>query len=83
MLYNVSSGTRAALQFSDTGYDPQSYHCALTSTEASQLSTGTTSFKQSFLETNMGIIASGIKMFGNTFNSRVSYHVAYTYNDDG
>lgn len=78
--YNVSAGTRAALQFSDTGYDPQSYHCALTPTEASQLSNGSTSFKQSFLETNMGIVADSIKMFGNTFNSRVSYHVAYTYN---
>ncbi|HEY4415062.1 MAG TPA: hypothetical protein VGO57_05155 [Verrucomicrobiae bacterium] len=78
--YNVSAGIRAALQFSDTGYDPQGYDCALTPTQASQLSNGSTSFKQSFLQTNLGIIASGIKMFGNTFNSRVSYHVAYTYN---
>lgn len=77
--YNVSAGTRAALQFSDSGYDPQSYDCALTSSQASQLSGGATSFKQSFLQTNMGIIASGIKMFGNTYNSRVTYHVAYTY----
>jgi hypothetical protein len=77
--YNVSAGTRAALQFSDSGYDPQSYHCALTSSQASQLSGGTTSFKQSFLQTNMGIVASGLKMFGNTYNSRVTYHVAYAY----
>lgn len=77
--YNVSSGTRAALQFSDSGYDPQSYHCALTSAQASQLSGGTTASKQSFLQTNMGIIASGIKMFGNTYNSRVTYHACYTY----
>jgi hypothetical protein len=77
--YNVSAGTRAALQFSDSGYDPQSYDCALTSAQAAQLSSGTTGFKQSFLQTNLGIIAAGIKMSGNTFNSRVSYHTAYTY----
>jgi hypothetical protein len=77
--YNVSAGTRAALQFSDSGYDPQSYHCALTSAQASQLSGGTTASKQSFLQTNMGIIASGIKMFGNTYNSRVTYHAIYSY----
>jgi hypothetical protein len=77
--YNVSAGTRAALQFSDSGYDPQSYHCALTPSQASQLSSGTTSFKQSFLQTNMGIIASGIKMFGNTYGSRVTYHAVYSY----
>ena len=77
--YNVSAGTRAALQFSDSGYDPQSYHCALTTNQVSQLTNGTTSFKQSFLQTNMGIIASGIKMFGNTYGSRVTYHAIYTY----
>lgn len=77
--YNVTAGTRAALQFSDSGYNPQSYNCALTPTQASQLSAGTTAFKQAFLQTNMGIIASGIKMFGNTYNSRVAYHVAYSY----
>jgi hypothetical protein len=77
--YNISAGTRAALQFSDSGYDPQGYHCALTPSQASQLSGGTTSFKQSFLQTNMGIVASGIKMFGNTYNSAVTYQVAYTY----
>jgi hypothetical protein len=77
--YNVSAGTRAALQFSDSGYDPQSYDCALTSSQASQLSGGSTTFKQSFLQTNMGIIPSGMKMFGNSFNSRVTYHAAYTY----
>jgi hypothetical protein len=77
--YNVSAGTRAALQFSDSGYDPQSYDCALTSSQASQLSGGATSFKQSFLQTNLGISASGVKMFGNTYNSRVTYHAAFTY----
>jgi hypothetical protein len=77
--YNVSAGTRAALQFSDSGYDPQSYDCALTSSQASQLSGGSASFKQGFLQTNMGIIPSGVKMFGNTYNSRVTYHAAYTY----
>lgn len=77
--YNVSAGTRAALQFSDSGYDPQSYHCALTSAQASELSGGTTASKQSFLQTNMGIIGSSIKMFGNIYNSRVTYHAVYTY----
>lgn len=75
-------GPYSALHFSDNGYSPQSYNCALTSSQASQLSSGTTSFQRSFLETNMGIIASGIKMFGNTYNSRVAYHMDYTYTWD-
>lgn len=77
--YNVAAGTRAALQFSDSGYDPQGYHCALTPAQASLLSGGSTSFQQSFLQTNLGIVASGIKMFGNTYNSRVTYHAVYSY----
>ncbi|HWF18673.1 MAG TPA: hypothetical protein VG754_05370, partial [Verrucomicrobiae bacterium] len=76
------SGPYAALHFSDNGYSPQSYDCDLTSSQASQLSSGTTSFQQSFLQTNMGLIASGIKMFGNTYNSRVAYHMDYAYTWD-
>jgi hypothetical protein len=76
------SGPYAALHFSDNGYSPQSYDCDLTSAQASQLSSGSTAFQQAFLETNMGLIASGIKMFGNTYNSRVAYHMDYTYTWD-
>jgi hypothetical protein len=77
------SGPYAALHFSDNGYSPQSYDCDLTSTQASQLSSGSTAFQQSFLQQNMGIIATNIKMFGNTYNSRVAYQVDYTYTWDG
>ena len=77
------SGPYSALHFSDNGYSPQSYDCDLTSSQASQLSSGTTSFQQSFLQTNMGITASGIKLFGNTYNSRVAYQMDYTYTWDG
>ena len=73
------SGPYSALHFSDDGYSPQSYDCDLTPSQASQLSSGSASFQQSFLQTNMGIIASGIKMFGNTYNSRVAYHMDYAY----
>lgn len=75
-------GPYSALHFSDTGWSPQSYDCDLTSSQASQLSSGSTSFQQSFLQTNMGIIASGIKMFGNTY-SGTSYHMDYAYVWDG
>jgi hypothetical protein len=76
-------GPYSAFHFSDSGYSPWSYHCDLTPIEATQLSGGTTSFQQSFLQTNLGIISSGIKMFGNTYNSRVAYHLDYTYAWDG
>jgi len=80
--YNTGGGPGpySALHFSDTGYSPYSYHCDLTSSQASQLSSGATSFQRSFLQTNMGIIASSIEMFGNTYNSRVAYHLDYAYN---
>lgn len=77
------SGPYSALHFSDDGYSPQSYDCDLTSAQASQLSSGSAAFQQTFLQTNMGIIPSGIKMFGNTYNSRVAYHMDYTYEWDG
>jgi len=82
--YNVSGGPGpySALHFSDSGYSPQSYDCDLTSPQSSQLSSGTTGLKQSFLQTNLGILASGIKMFGNTYNPRVSYSVDYYYSWD-
>ena len=82
--YNVSGGPGpySAFHFSDSGYSPQSYDCDLTPTQVSQFNSGNTAFKQSFLQTNMGIISSGIKMFGNTYNSRVAYHMEYTYTWD-
>ncbi len=76
------SGPYSALHFSDNGYSPQSYDCDLTSSQASQLSSGSASFQQAFLQTNLGIIATNIKMFGNTYNSRVAYHMDYAYTWD-
>lgn len=83
--YNVSGGPGpyAALHFSDDGYPPYSYNCALTSSQASLMRSGSVSFQQSFLQTNMGITASEIKMFGNTYNWGVAYSVDYTYVWDG
>jgi len=84
--YNASgTGPRAALHFSDDGYSPQSYNCALTSAQATWLGSGATATidKQAFLQTNMGIFPTAIKMFGNTYNSGVDYHVDYTYIWDG
>lgn len=75
-------GPYSALHFSDDGYSPQSYDCDLTSNQDNELNNDGTSFQQSFLQTNMGIIASGLKMFGNTYNSRVAYHMDYTYTWD-
>jgi hypothetical protein len=82
--YNVSGGTGpyAALHFSDDGYSPYTYDCDLTASQASQLASGSVGFQQSFLQTNLGIVASGIKMFGNTYNSRVAYGVDYVYTWD-
>jgi hypothetical protein len=83
--YEVAGGPGpySALHFSDDGYSPQSYDCDLTSAQTNQLSSGSTSFQQLFLQTNMGLIASGLKMFDNTYNSRVAYHMDYTYEWDG
>jgi hypothetical protein len=75
-------GPYSALHFSDTGWSPDTYDCDLTSAQASQLSGGSASFQQSFLQTNMGITASGIKMFGNTY-SGATYHMDYQYVWDG
>jgi len=77
------SGPYSALHFSDYGWSPESYYCDLTSLQATNLATNTTSYQQSFMQTNMGIIGSDIKMFGNTYNSRVAYHMDYTYEWDG
>ena len=83
--YNVSGGAGpySALHFSDDGYSPYSYDCDLTVGQANLLGNGSASFQQSFLQTNLGIVASGIKMFGNTYNSQVAHSVDYTYNWDG
>jgi hypothetical protein len=75
-------GPYSALHFSDTGWSPDTYDCDLTAAQASQLSSGSTSFQQSFLQTNMGIIASGIKMSGNAY-SGAAYHMDYQYVWDG
>jgi len=82
-IYEVKggSGPYSTLHFSDDSWSPQSYYCDLTSSQASQLGSGSASFQQSFLQTNMGIIASGIKMFGNT-DSGVTYQMDYTYLHD-
>jgi hypothetical protein len=77
--YNAAAGTRAALEFSDSGYNPQSYDCALTPAQASSLNRASAAFEQSFLLTNMGIAATNIKMSGNTYNANVTYHTAYNY----
>jgi hypothetical protein len=77
--YDVASGTRAGVQFSCDGYNPRGLHTALTPSEATTLNSGTTSAKQSLLSSDMAIVSSGIKMFGNTY-SGVTYHMAYTYN---
>ncbi|HXI71748.1 MAG TPA: hypothetical protein VNN22_15440, partial [Verrucomicrobiae bacterium] len=80
--YNAGNGPGpySALHFSDTGYSPYSYDCDLTSSQAGQLGSGSVSFQRSFLQTNLGIVAFGLKMFGNTYNSRVAYHMDYLYN---
>ena len=74
-------GPYSGMHFSDDSWSPQSYYCDLTSSQASQLGSGTASFQQSFLQTNMGIIGSGIKIFGNTY-SGVTYHMDYQYLHD-
>jgi hypothetical protein len=74
-------GPYAALHFSDTGYSPYTYDCDITQSQANQLNGNGLSFQRAFLQTNMGIITSEIKMFGNTYNS-LSYDVDYTYNWD-
>ncbi len=68
--YQVSGGTGpySSMHFMDDSWPPQSYYCDLTSAQASQLGSGSASFQQSFLQTNMGIIASGIKIYGNTYS---------------
>lgn len=75
------SGPYSGLHFSDYGWSPYTYDCNLTPSQESQLSSGSTSFQQSFLQTNMGITASGIKMFGNTY-SGATYHMDYEYEWD-
>jgi hypothetical protein len=84
-VYNVAGGPGpyAALHFSDTGFSPYSYDCDLTNAQANELGSGNVGFQQSFLQTNLGINASDIKMFGNNYNSQVAYAVDYTYNWDG
>ncbi|HUA66746.1 MAG TPA: hypothetical protein VME24_12925 [Alphaproteobacteria bacterium] len=71
-------GPYSALHFSDTGWSPDTYYCDLTSAQASALNSGSASFQQSFVQTNFGITASGIKMFGNTY-SDVTYQMDYQY----
>ncbi len=76
------SGPYSGLHFSDTGWSPQSYDCDLTTSQTNQLITGAVASQQAFMETNFGITASDIKMFGNTY-SGASYHLDYQYVWDG
>jgi len=75
------SGPYSSLHFMDDSWSPQSYYCDLTSAQASQLGSGSVSFQASFLQTNFGITASGIKIYGNTY-SGVTYHMDYQYLHD-
>ena len=84
--YNVAGGPGpySSLHFSDDGFSPYTYNCALTSSQASQLGSGNAAFQQAFLQTNMGITATNIKMFGNTYSSPSTiHHMDYTYVWDG
>jgi hypothetical protein len=76
------SGPHSGLHFSDTGWSPYSFDCNLTSSQVNQFTNGSVSFQQSFMQTNFGITASDIKMFGNTY-SGVTYYMDYQYNSDG
>ncbi|MGH7988854.1 MAG: hypothetical protein ACREDS_01480 [Limisphaerales bacterium] len=81
-IYQASGGTGpySALHFSDDSWSPQSYYCDLTSSQATTLRNGSQSYQQSFLQTNMGIIGSDIKMFGNTYLGVSTYQMDYQYN---
>jgi hypothetical protein len=84
--YNVSGGAGpySSLHFSDTGFSPYTYNCALTSSQASLLGSSSAGFQQAFLQANMGINAADIKMFGNTYDSPRSYYrMDYGYVWDG
>ncbi len=76
------NGGNSALHFSDDSWSPDSYYCDLTLSQANALGSGNQSYQQSFMQTNMGIVGSNIKMFGNTY-SGVTATVDYTYLDDG
>jgi hypothetical protein len=82
--YQVSGGTGpySSMHFMNDSWPPQSYYCALTSSQASQLGSGGTSYQRSFLETNMGIIASSVKIFGNTYSGASTYLMDYEYLHD-
>lgn len=82
--YEATGGTGpdSSLHFSDYGWSPQSYYCDLTSSQATALANGSQSYQQSFLATNMGIIGSDIKMFGNTYLGASTYLMDYGYTWD-
>ena len=63
-------GPYSSMHFMDDSWSPQSYACDLSSNQAAVLGSSSTSFQRSFLQTNLGIIASGIKIFGNTYSGR-------------
>lgn len=75
-------GPHSGLHFSDTGWSPYSFDCNLTSSQVNQVTNGSVSFQQSFMQTNFGITASNIKMFGNTY-SGATYQMDYQYVSDG
>jgi hypothetical protein len=74
-------GPYSSMHFMDDSWSPQSYNCDLTPSQASQLGGGSASFQEAFLQTNLGIIANGIKMSGNAY-SGVTYHMDYEYLHD-
>ena len=82
--YQVSGGPGpySSMHFMNDSWSPQSYYCDLTSSQASQLGSGSASFQASFLQTNMGIITSGIKIFGNTYSGASTYRMDYEYLHD-
>ncbi len=77
-------GPYSGLHFSDTGWSPYSFDCNLTPSQVNQVTNGSASVsvQQSFMQTNFGITATNIKMFGNTY-SGVTYQMDYQYNSDG
>ena len=80
--FNFEAGGDSAMHFSDDGWSPQSYYCDLTFSQATALGNGNQSYQRSFMQTNMGIIGSDIKMFGNTYSGTTAI-MDYSYSDGG
>ncbi|HTB84238.1 MAG TPA: hypothetical protein VK742_11335 [Candidatus Sulfotelmatobacter sp.] len=76
------AGVYSSMHFFNDSWSPQSFYCDLTSSQASALGSGSTSYQQSYLQTNMGILAASVKMFGNTYSGVTAYHMDYEYLHD-